>query len=322
MLLRGSLTLLLWGGLTLLLAWGGLTLLLLGSGLTLLLGGSLALLLLWGSLTLLLSLNRLVLLLLLNRLVLLLLLNRLMLLLELWRLVLLLGPLIVHLHRCRHSDVAVCRKRLVDDQTGWPGMVDAGKLGPVGAGKVLVLDLRPHGRSMLFMPGRQFRWSCPDLQAARTADETHACAPLAVIVHAALVDVVHDGDVHVVVGAVVVEMAASPITALVAEADVTKAVVDSAVEAYVRPPIATVKAVAAMPEAPVSGGPESALVRSLDPPAGHPVVACRRISPVAGGPEITVAGSWRLVVVGQGRRRLGSIGHRLNAVAGVIRALV
>ena len=201
-------------------------------------------------------------------------------------------------------------------------MVDAGKLGPVGAGKMLILQLRPHGRSVLFMPSRQFRWSCPHLQSARSADETHPFAAPTIIVHAVLINVMHDADVHIVVGAVVIEMAASPVTALVAEADVAEAVVDAAVKADVRPPIPTVEAIAAMPESPVSGGPESAHVGSLNPPAGYPVVPCRRISPVARRPQIAVTGIRRLVVVGQGRRRLGSIGHWLNAVTGIIRALV
>ena len=143
-----------------------------------------------------------------------------------------------------------------------------------------------------------------------------------VIAHGMLIDVMHDCDIHIVEGAVVVEMAASPVAALVTEADVAKAVIDATIKADVRTPIAMVKAVAVVTVSPVTGRPESAFVRSLNPHTGNPIVACRRISPVAGGPEITVAGSWRLVVVGQGRRRLGSIGHRLNAVAGVIRALV
>jgi hypothetical protein len=79
-----------------------------------------------------------------------------MLLLGLWCLMLLLlrNRLIVHLHRCRDSDVAIGGERLGDGQIGWTTMVDAGKLGPVGAGRMLILELRPHGRSMLFMPGR------------------------------------------------------------------------------------------------------------------------------------------------------------------------
>jgi hypothetical protein len=162
--------------LTLLLLRSRLPLLLLRSCLTLLLLRSrLALLLLRCSLALLLLLNRLALLLLLNRLALLLLLSRLTLLL-LWScltLLLLLNPLallllrsrltllgrglIACLHRRRGSHIAICRKRLPNGHAGWVAMVYVGKLRPVGAGDVLILELCPHRRSVLFMASRQFR---------------------------------------------------------------------------------------------------------------------------------------------------------------------
>ena len=50
-------------------------------------------------------------------------------------------------------------------------------------------------------------------------------------------------------------MAAAPVTALVADADISKSVVDAAIVADVGAPVATVKAVAVMVVAPVAGGP-------------------------------------------------------------------
>jgi hypothetical protein len=117
-------------------------------------------------------------------------------------------------------------------------------------------------------------------------------------------------------------VAAAPIAALVAEADVAETVVDAAIVADMRAPVTTVKPVAVMPEAPVAGGPQGALVGSLNPHAGHPVVSLRRIGPVAGRPQIVVAGGLRLFVVGQRGRRLGSVGHWLLAVTGIVRGLV
>jgi hypothetical protein len=117
-------------------------------------------------------------------------------------------------------------------------------------------------------------------------------------------------------------MAAAPVAALVAEADVTKAIVNTAVVTDVRAPVATVEPVTVIVVAPVAGGPESALVGSLHPSAGNPVVATSTPCPVAGGPEIAVAGSLGLLVVGQGRRRLICVCHRLSAVAGIVRALI
>src|ERR1019366_5535354 len=99
-------------------------------------------------------------------------------------------------------------------------------------GDVLILQLRPHGRSVLFLASRQFRRSGAYLQAARSAVETYAdAAPI--FVHRTVVDVVHIRDVHIVDRAVVVEMAAAPIAALIAEAYVPKAIVDTAVVADV-----------------------------------------------------------------------------------------
>jgi hypothetical protein len=117
-------------------------------------------------------------------------------------------------------------------------------------------------------------------------------------------------------------MAAAPVAALVAIAAVAIAVIDAAIVADVQAPIAAVEAVAVMTEAPVAGGPESALIGSLNPPAGNPVITGWSPCPVAGRPEIAVAGILRLIVFGQRRRRLFGVGHRLSAIAGIIRTLV
>ena len=309
-LLRSRLALLLWGGLTLLwsrlallrcslallrggltLLWGCLALLLHGLALLLLLHPLALLLLLLHSLTLLLLLSSLVLLLLLSRLVLLLLLytltllllSSLVLLLLLYTLTLLLllsslVLLLLHslalllLQRSGGPHVTVCRKRPVDGKAGRAAMIDVRKLSPVGAGSALILDLRPHGCGMLLTQRSQFRWSCAHLHSAPSAVETDTCAAPVAAADGAVVDVVHHGDVDVVDRAVVVEVAAAPVTALVADADIAKAVVDAAIVADVRAPVATVKSVAVMPEAPVAGGPESALVGSFNPDSGHPVV--------------------------------------------------
>ncbi len=132
----------------------------------------------------------------------------------------------------------------------------------------------------------------------------------------------HHGDVHIVDRAVVVELAATPVAALVAVADVAESVVDPAIEANVLTPVATIEPVMVLPVAPVAGRPQGTLVGSLNPDAGHPVITLLRIGPVAGRPEIVVAGSRRLIVFGQRRRRIGSGILRLLSVVGVIRSLV
>jgi hypothetical protein len=246
---------------------------------------------------------------------------------------LLLATLIACLHRCRSPHIAICHKRLSDDCVGWATMIHVGKLGTVGAGCALILQLCRHGRRMLFMPCGKFCWSGSYLYAARSAVETHSAAArstaarsaveiLAATIHGAIINIPHDRDIHVVVGAVVVEMAATPVAALVAIAAVAIAVIDAAIVADVQAPVAAIEAVAVMPEAPVAGGPESALVRSLNPSARYPVVPGWSPCPVTGRPEIAVAGSRWLIVFGHRRRRLIGVGHRLSAIARIIGSLI
>ena len=117
-------------------------------------------------------------------------------------------------------------------------------------------------------------------------------------------------------------MAAAPVAALVAVADIAKTVVDAAIEADVLAPVAVIEPVMVIPVAPVAGRPQSTLVGSLHPRAGHPVVAIWTPRPIARRPERVVVGRGRLVVVGQRRRRLVSGIHRLLSVTRIIRTLV
>ena len=171
------------------------------------------------------------------------------------------------------------------------------------------------------MHRRQLRGPRPHLETTRSAVETHMG-----VVHVAgdraAIDVVHHRGVDVVDRAVVVEVASAPVTALVAVAGVAEAVVDAAIVADVLAPVARVIPVEVIPVAPVAGGPECALVGSLDPGAGHPVIAVRRPGPVAWSPDIAVAGNRRLLVVEQGRGRLGCGVFRLISVTWIVGRLV
>jgi AmiR/NasT family two-component response regulator len=68
-------------------------------------------------------------------------------------------------------------------------------------------------------------------------------------------------------------MVVIPIAALVAEADIAEAIVDAAVVADVSAPIAPVELVTVVSPAPVAWRPQSTLIRSFNPGAGHPVIA-------------------------------------------------
>ena len=101
--------------------------------------------------------------------------------------------------------------------------------------------------------------------------------------HRAAVNVV-EAHAHIEHGAIVEERPASPLAAFEAYATVSEAVIDAAVKADVRSPVATVPAVAAMLKAPVARRPQHAYRRD-NPRSRDPVVAAIFIpSPITGGP--------------------------------------
>ena len=217
--------------------------------------------------------------------------------------------------------VAIGGQRPVDGDISRATMVRIRKLGPVGAGCMLILHLSPHRRSMRLIHCHPLRGPRRNPNATRSAVETHMIV-VCVVDDGVVIDVVHDRDIHVVDRAVVVEVSAAPVAALVAVAGVTKAVVDAAIVADVLAPVATVEPVRVIPIAPVAGGPKCALVGSLNPCAGHPIIAVRRPGPVARRPDVVVAGIVRLVVVEKGRRRLVCGVFRLLSVARIVGRLV
>src|SRR5579863_6210360 len=88
-----------------------------------------------------------------------------------------------------------------------------------------------------------------------------------------VIDVVNVGDIHIIHRAVVIEASVSPISALIADATVTKAVVNATVEADVRTPVAIVPGISIVAPAPISGSPEQANLGSHHPRSRHPEVA-------------------------------------------------
>jgi len=122
-------------------------------------------------------------------------------------------------------------------------------------------------------------------------------------------------------------VAPAPVAALVSIADVTKSVVNASVEAYVLTPIARIEPVVVIPVAPIAWRPQGALIGSLNPDTGHPVIArlriaCGCVRPVAGSPQVVVARSRWLVVFRKRRRRvIGGI-DRLLGVIWILRRLL
>jgi len=74
--------------------------------------------------------------------------------------------LVVNLQNGRRSDIAIRGDWPVDCQVGRTTVVDAGKLCTVAAGGTLVLNLRAHRRSVLFVLGSQLGGPGAHLQTA------------------------------------------------------------------------------------------------------------------------------------------------------------
>ena len=109
-------------------------------------------------------------------------------------------------------------------------------------------------------------------------------------------------DIHVVHRTVVLELSVVPTAAFIALTSIAVAIVDPAVETYMRTPVAFIESVSAMVPAPIAWGPEETGLRSHDPRARHPVIIAVAVSPVAGCPEITLGGHGRLLIHRQRRR--------------------
>jgi hypothetical protein len=136
---------------------------------------------------------------------------------------------------------------------------------------------------------------------------------------------VNVGDVdaaEVIDGAVVGEIISMPVSALIANADISKAVIHSAIEADVAAPIAVVEAIASTDEAPVGRRPQCALVGRPDPGSWNPVIAAGTPAPVARSPEIARLRNGRLLIIRKRRRRLLRVVCWRGIVVGVAVVLV
>jgi hypothetical protein len=129
-----------------------------------------------------------------------------------------------------------------------------------------------------------------------------------------IIDVVNDGCVYVVHRLIVDELVAVPISAFISTAHIPKAVVDPAIEADVRTPIAVVPVIATAPEPPIGRSPKGTKIRGNNPHARHPIIARGRISPVTGSPKIIVARALGLAVLRDWWRRLFRVDGRLTIV--------
>ena len=155
----------------------------------------------------------------------------------------------------------------------------------------------PLGHGRAFLGGRY----CPHAAGAAVVADPRIVNDR----HVLLVDVGDVGRAEIIDALVVGEPAIVPAAALVAGAAIAEAVIDAAVEADMRPPVADIEDVVAADPAPVWRRPQHAHAGRLHPGAGHPVIAggIRVPRPVAGGPDIPLRRDRRLHVDRQHRRR-------------------
>ncbi len=185
---------------------------------------------------------------------------------------------------------------------GGTALVHVIELLAVLRGFALVLDLRSHGWRARTAEGCNLRWLWSHSKTASPSVVRDA----SVVIHddGAVVDVGDVDDVNAVDCAVVVEVISVPVAAVVAEAGIAEAVVNTAIETDVQAPVAAEEAPAVMIPAPIAWGPEGSIVRWSAPCTGNPIIAGRRPVPIAWRPEVVRCGGFGLLIFGERWRRL------------------
>lgn len=110
------------------------------------------------------------------------------------------------------------------------------------------------------------------------------------------VNVPDDRRIHIRDRPVVEEVVVVPVSAIVTPAHIAMPVIDAAVIADVRSPIAMVPAEAAIHPSPITGSPQRADVRRNDPRARYPKESRRLVSPVTGSPQVVRAWAYGLCI--------------------------
>src|SRR6185312_11159909 len=119
----------------------------------------------------------------------------------------------------------------------WPAMIVRGKVVRTGTGHVFVLHLHRSALEVALVVEALLFWSGTNITSPR-AIETY---PAHVVVdHLGVIDVMNHGDVHARYGRVVKEVSMIPAAAHEANAAIAESIVNSTVEANVRPPVACV----------------------------------------------------------------------------------
>jgi hypothetical protein len=137
-----------------------------------------------------------------------------------------------------------------------------------------------------------------------------------------IVDIADSAVVDMIHAAVVVEVRPIPVSAVVAETEIPKSIVDATVKSDVPSPVPMVKAIRAAIVTPVSRGPQRTDKRRFNPASRNPVVAIRAPRPVSRSPQVIRIRSWRLVILRNRRRRIVRLAIGQIALVNILGFLV
>src|SRR6266516_3953206 len=128
-------------------------------------------------------------------------------------------------------------------------------------------------------------------------------AAVHLFVHYVAIDIsIMDRGVHPRHSGVVTERVSFPSAAPVTVSEVAMAVVNASVKTHSRTPVALIKCVSAVVEAPPRRGPKQTHCWWIDPDAWDPIIIRGTVAPVTGSPDIAFNWTGRLLHDRQNRR--------------------
>lgn len=185
----------------------------------------------------------------------------------------------------------------------WASLVGRSKLRSIITRGLFVLTLDRSGIGMTPLFGSQLLLRGTGLHAVRASVVGNAI--VAVVVYNGLViNVVNVRYIHVVDGAVVVELVALPAAAIISVTRIAVAVINAAVESHGRTPISGMPVIYSGRKTPVSRSPQESDLWRHYPGARNPVIIIDAgiPCPIARHPDIPWPRAERLGVHGQNRR--------------------
>jgi hypothetical protein len=182
-----------------------------------------------------------------------------------------------------------------------PSVICRCQLSPVCTGGTFVGHLLGRCLHMPLLCGRGLLRRRPCSNTASPVEARPAVGDY-VVIDDIPVGVVNDSRIHLCDGRVVRELSAPPLTSEKPNSTIAEAVVNATVEADGRSPVAGIKGVNSVHEAPPRRCPQQADLRRRHPDSRYPVITRIPVSPIAGIPKVSIDRTRRLHVNRQCRR--------------------